>query len=80
MNFRFRHYELSSQENWLVVKRQLFAAMMRATTHIIHNESDDPNFSTLVTRKVFVRPFAPDKFSLSRVLRTTHMGAMIWVH
>ena len=37
---------LSSRENWLVVKRQLFAAMMRPTTHIIHNKSDDPNFST----------------------------------
>ena len=66
---------LSSQENWLVVKRQLFAAMMRPTTHIIHNKSDDPNFSTLVTRKDFVRPISPDKFSLRRVIRTTHMGA-----
>ena len=71
---------LSSQENWLVVKRRLFAAMMRPTTHIIHNKSDDPNFSTLVTRKGFVRPISPDKFSLRRVIRTTHMGAMIWVY
>ena len=71
---------LSSQENWLVVKRQLFAAMMHPTTHIIHNKSDDPNFSTLVTRKGFVRPISPDKFSLRRVIRTTHMGAMIWVY
>ena len=71
---------LSSQENWLVVKRQLFAAMMRPTTHIIHNKSDDPNFSTLVTRKGFVRPTSPNKFSLRRVIRTTHMGAMIWVY
>ena len=63
---------LSSQENWLVVKRQLFAAMMRPTSHIIHNKSDDPNFSTLVTRKGFVRPISPDKFSLRRVIRTTH--------
>ena len=71
---------LSSQENWLVVKRQLFAAMMRPTTHIIHNKSDDLNFSTFVTRKGFVRPISPDKFSLRRVIRTTHMGAMIWVY
>ena len=69
---------LSSQENWLVVKRQLFAAMMRP--NIIHNKSDDPNFSTLVTRKGFVRPISPNKFSLRRVIRTTHMGAMIWVY
>ena len=69
---------LSSQENWLIVKRQLFAAMMRPTTHIIHNKSDDPNFSTLVTRKGFVRPISPNKFSLRRVIRTTHMGAMQW--
>ena len=71
---------LSSQENWLVVKRQLFAAMISPTTHIIHNKSDDLNFSTLVTRKGFVRPISPDKFSLRRVIRTTHMGAMIWVY
>ena len=83
--FRFREKagymgRLSSQENWLVVKRQLFAAMMRPTTHIIHNKSNDPNFSTLVTRKVFVRPISPDKFLLRRVIRTTHMGAIIWVY
>ena len=71
---------LSSQENWLVVKRQLFAAILRPTTHIIHNKSDDPKFSILVTRKGFVRLLSPDKFSLRRVVRTTHMGAMIWVY
>ena len=71
---------LSSQENWLVVKRQLFAAMMSPATHIMHNKSDDPNFSTLMARKVFVRPISPDKFSLRWVIRTTHTGDTIWVY
>ena len=53
---------LSSQENCLVVKRQLFAAMVRPTIHIIHNESDDPNFSTLVIREVLCYRYPPINF------------------
>ena len=56
------------------MKRQLFAAMMRLTTHIMHNKSDDPNFRSLVARNVFVRSISHDKFSLRRMIRTTHVG------